>query len=391
MARRKAWLIMGPPLAAALGLGWYFAPQLMGGGAPQRPAVPSIPVTATVVQRRDLPVFLAGIGSVQAFNSVAVKVRVDGHLDEVIFAEGQDVAEGDLLAQLDPRPFQSQLAQARAAKARNEALLANARLDLQRSITLAAREFASRQTVDTQRAQVSQLEAAIQADEAAIDSAAIQLGYTTIRSPIAGRTGIRLVDRGNIVRATDTNGLVIITQVRPISVIFALSQDVLGEVARHMARGPLKVLAYNRDDTTRLGEGNLVLVDNQVDAATGTIRLKARFDNSDGALWPGQFVNARLLLDVRGGVLTVPAQVVQRGPSGTFAYVIKPDQSVEQRPIKTGHSHEGMTLIEAGLAEGDRVVLDGQYKLRAGSHVQVSPGEKPQSKPGGEARVGMTP
>jgi membrane fusion protein, multidrug efflux system len=391
MARRKAWLILLPALAAALGSGWYFGRDMMSGAAPPRPAVPSIAVTAAAAQRQDLPALLAGIGSVHALNSVTVKVRVDGHLDDVMFTEGQDVAEGDLLAQIDPRPFQALLAQARAAKARDEAQLANARLDLQRSTTLVTRDFVSRQTVDTQRAQVLQLEAAVQADEAAIDNATVQLGYTTIRSPIAGRTGIRLVDRGNIVHATDTNGLVIIAQVRPISVVFALSQDVLGDVVRQMAHGPLKVLAYNRDNTTALGEGDLLLIDNQVDAATGTIRLKAKFDNSNGALWPGQFVNARLLLEVRRDVLTVPAQAVQRGPSGPFVYLIKADQSVEQRPVKTGDIHEGVTVIEAGLAEGDRVVLDGQYKLRAGSRVQVSPAEKPQRKPDAEARVGMAP
>jgi len=329
-----------------------------------------------MVQRQDVPVYLDGIGIVSAFNNVTVKVRVDGHLDKVSFIEGQDVNEGDVLAQIDPRPFQAQLAQAQAAKARNEALLANARLDYQRSATLATREYATRQTVDTQRALVMQLEAAVQGDQAAIDNATVQLGYTTIVSPISGRTGIRLVDRGNIVRATDANGLVIITQVQPISVVFGLPQDALGEVTREMSQGPLKVLAYNRDGTTRLGEGVVTLIDNQVDAATGTIRLKAKFDNSDNALWPGQFVNARLLLRVRRDVLTVPAQVVQRGPNGTFAYVVKSDQSVEQRPVKVGYSREGVTLIEGGLTRDDQVVLDGQYKLRAGARVQVFPSDK---------------
>src|SRR5215472_11905582 len=336
MIRRTVWLALpGTLIAAAAGTGYYWSRSATV-VAPPRPAA-VIPVTTTLVQRQDVPVFLSGIGAIQAFNIVTVKTRVDGHLDRVAFVEGQEVNEGDVLAQIDPRPFQAQLAQAQAAKARNEALLANARLDYQRSATLATREYATRQTVDTQRALVMQLEAAVQGDQAAIDNATVQLGYTTIVSPIRGRTGIRLVDRGNIVRATDANGLVIITQIQPISVVFGLPQDALGEVTRELSQGPLKVLAYNRDGTTRLGEGILALIDNQVDTATGTIRFKAKFDNSDNALWPGQFVNARLLLRVRRDVLTVPAQVVQRGPNGAFAYVVKPDQSVEQRPVKVGY------------------------------------------------------
>jgi multidrug efflux system membrane fusion protein len=255
-------------------------------------------------------------------------------------------------------------------------LLANAKLDLERTSALATREYATRQTLDTQRALVLQLEAAIQSDQAAIDNANVQLGYTTIASPISGRTGMRLVDKGNIVRATDSGGLVVITQVQPISVIFALPQDALSDITREMTVGPLKVLAFNRDGTVRLGEGTLVLLDNQVDSATGTVRLKATFDNRDNALWPGQFVNARLLLRVRGEVATVPAEVTQHGPNGTFAYVVKSDLSVEQRPIKVGYSHDGVSIVDAGLAFDELVVLDGQYKLRPAARVQVTPGSE---------------
>ena len=381
MIRRKIWLLLPATLIAAAAGTWYYwgAPATVA--APQRPP-PIIPVTTTLVQRQDVPIFLSGIGTVRAFNIVTVKTRVDGHLESIAFVEGQEVAEGDLLAQIDPRPFRAQLAQAQAAKASNEAKLANARLDYQRSSTLATRDYATKQTVDTQRALVAQLEAAVQGDQAAIDNADVQLGYTTIVSPISGRTGMRLVDRGNIVRSTDANGLVVITQLQPISVVFSLPQDVLFEVTREMSAGPLKVLAYNWDSSTRLAEGALTLIDNQVDAATGTIRLKATFDNKDNALWPGQFVHARLLLRTRQDVVTVPTQVVQRGPRGPFAFVVKADQSVEQRSIKVSYSREGISIIDEGLAVGDQVVLDGQYKLRAGTRVQARPSDK-SAKPVG--------
>jgi multidrug efflux system membrane fusion protein len=370
--RRTALVVLALSIATAAGSYWYFWAAPTATSQPQRPPAPTIPVKATVVQRQDVPIFLSGIGTVHAFNVVTVKTRVDGHLDRVAFVEGQDVSEGEVLAQIDPRPFQAQLAQARAARARNEALLVNAKLDLERATMLATREYATRQSLDTQRALVRQLEAAIQGDEAAIDNATVQLGYTTITSPIGGRTGMRLVDKGNIIRTTDPSGLVVITELQPISVIFALPQDVLGEVTTEMAAGPLKVSAYNRDRTALLGEGVLLLVDNQIEAGTGTLRLKATFDNKDNALWPGQFVNARLLLRVRRGVATVPAEVVQHGAKGPFAYVVKPDQSVEQRPIRSGYSRDGITIVEDGLALEEIVVLDGQYKLRPGARVQAT-------------------
>jgi multidrug efflux system membrane fusion protein len=378
-------------VAAIVGLGWYLWRAQVSVPQISRPA-PPVPVRTALVQQQDLPIILNGIGTVHAFNIVSVKTRVDGHLDRVDFVEGQDVAEGKVLAQIDPRPFQTQLAQARAAKGRNEALLANAKLDLERTSTLVTREYASRQTLDTQRALVRQLEAAIQGDQAAIDNAAVQLGYATIVSPIAGRTGMRLVDKGNIVRATDSGGLVVITQLQPISVIFALPQDVLGDIVKEMSALPLKVSAYNRDGSVKLGEGVLVLVDNQVEAATGTLRLKASFDNPDNALWPGQFVNVRLLLRVRSDVATVPAEVTQHGLNGAFAYVVKADQSVEQRPIKVGQSRDGVTVVEEGLRSGETVVLDGQHKLRAGTRVQVAPAnERRAPQVSGASQAGPSP
>jgi multidrug efflux system membrane fusion protein len=374
--RRKSWFIVILTLAAIAAPVAYFSYGQTPVATP-RPTSPAVAVKATRVRQQDVPIILSGIGTVQAFNIVTVRTRVDGHLDRVGFVEGQDVGEGEVLAQIDPRPFEALLAQVRAAKARNEALLANARLDLERTSSLASRQFATRQTLDTQRALVQQLEAAVQGDQATIDNATVQLGYTTITSPISGRTGMRLVDKGNIVRATDSNGLVIITQLQPISVIFSLPQDFLSDIAKEMSAGPLKVAAYNRDGTVQLGDGILAVIDNQVEAATGTIRLKARFENPNNALWPGQFVNARLLLKVRSNVTTVPAQVAQRGLNGTFAYVIKPDQSVEQRPIKIGYTRDGVTVVDEGLQADELVVLDGQYKLRAGARVQVRPDGDP--------------
>jgi multidrug efflux system membrane fusion protein len=374
MKRGAYWLIPPVALAAAGLLFWHLELRSATAAAPAAaPAAVAVPVTDTVVKKQDLPIYLNGLGSVQAFNTVTVKARVDGQLDKLGYTEGQEVKEGDLIAQIDPRPFQAQLAQAKAAKIRDEAQLQNARLDLERFSNLATKEYASRQSVDTQRAQVSQLEAAVQGDQAAIDNATVQLGYTTIVSPINGRTGIRLIDKGNIIHANDAGGLVVITQLQPISVVFVLAQDHLDDITAEMAKGTLKVLAYKRDDTTLLGEGTLALIDNQIDPTTGTLKLKATFANANNALWPGEFVNARLLLKVFPNALTIPEQVVQRGPKGTFAYVIKSDGTVEQRPITTGNAHGGVVRIREGLAEGERVVLDGQYKLRDGARVQVSP------------------
>lgn len=372
MTRRSVLLLLTASAATAAALAWYVTrePATAALRAARPPA--GVPITAGVVQQQDFALYLTGIGTVQAFNTVTVKARVDGQLVKVAFTEGQDVKAGDVLAQIDPRPFEAQLAQARAQKARDEAQLANARRDLERFSNLAAREFASRQSVDAQRTLVEQLTAAIQGDQAAIDNAQVQLGYTTISSPIDGRTGIRLVDMGNMVHANDAGGLVVITQIRPIAAIFTLPQDVLDQVTRAQAAGgSLKVVAYKRDDTTQLAEGTLALVDNQIDPATGTIRLKAIFPNTDNALWPGLFVNVHLQLGVLPNAVTVPAQVVQRGPNGTYAYVIKSDRTVEMRPVKIGQMRDGIILIEQGLAPGDHVVVDGQYRLRPGSHVDI--------------------
>jgi membrane fusion protein, multidrug efflux system len=338
-----------------------------GSASPARP----LPVTAGTVEMNDFPIYRAGLGTVQAYNTVTVKVRVDGEVQTIAFREGRDVQKGDLLAQIDPRPYQALLEQAEADKARDEALLANAKLDLDRFSMLAVKDYATRQSVDTQRALVAQYQAAIRHDQAAIDNARVQLGYTTIVSPLNGRTGIRLIDQGNVVHAADVSGLVVITQIKPIAVIFTLPQQYLIEVTDAMRRGPLVVVAYDQDNASKLGEGRLELVDNQIDQGTGSLRLKAIFANDDERLWPGEFVNARLRLDVRHGPV-VPESVVQSGPNGNYAFVIRPDQSVELRPLQIAATYQGQALIGNGLLAGDRVVVDGHYRLRPGARVVAS-------------------
>lgn len=371
MRLRTIGVIVALALAGAAGLAWHLLRDSTAVAAPPA-ADPPVPVAADAVLAQDVPIYLTGIGTVQAFNTVTIRTRVDGQIDKIAFVEGQDVKAGDLLAQIDPRPLQAQLEQAQAQKTSHEAQLADAKIDLQRFSNLAQRGAATVQSVDTQKALVAELEANIQADQAAIDSARVQLGYTTITAPISGRTGIRLVDQGNIVHATDQTGLVVLTQIEPISLVFSLPEDALPDVARAMSQGALKVAAYSRDDKTQLAEGTLALIDNQIDQTTGTIRLKATFANKDHALWPGQFVNVRLYLAVRHDGLTVAASVVQRGPQGTYAYVVKPDSTVEMRPIGVVQLRDGIALIDTGLSAGEQVVVDGQYKLRPGARVALA-------------------
>jgi len=339
-----------------------------------------IPITAGKVDMRDVPLYVVGVGTVQAYNTVNIQARVDGQLDSVDFREGQDVKTGDRLAQIDPRPFQAALDGALATLAKDQATLNNAKRDLARYQDTASKGFSSRQQADTQAALVDSTNALIQADQAAVENARVQLGYTTITSPIDGRTGIRHIDKGNIVHAADTTGLVVITQLQPISVIFTLPQDALPRVtAAELAAGstPLNVAAFARDGVTELGQGVLELVDNQIDQTTGTIKLKARFANPTRSLWPGEFVNARLQIGTVHDGLVVDSRVVQRGPKGVFAYVIKPDDSVEMRMIEPGQDYGGQTLITKGLAANERVVVDGQMRLQAGSKVDVSTQDKP--------------
>jgi membrane fusion protein, multidrug efflux system len=339
----------------------------------------AVPVVAGTVQKKDVPIYLDGIGTVQAFNMVTVKPRVDGQIQEIAFKEGQDVKQGDLLAVIDPRPYQAVLDQAIGKKAQDVAQLGNARTVFQRDSELLAKKVLDQQTYDTQKYQVDQFDAAIKADDANIESAQVQLNYTQITAPIDGRVGVRQVDAGNIVHASDTTGIVVITQLKPISVLFTLPQQQLAQVNEEAGKGTLKVFAVDRDNTKPLGEGSLAVVDNQIDPQTGTVKLKATFANDELKLWPGQFVNARLLVKILKDGLVVPASVVQRGPQGTFAYVINQNKTAEMRPIKVGQVEGGLALIEDGLKEGEQVVVDGYYKLQPGAQVDITNPQPNQS------------
>jgi multidrug efflux system membrane fusion protein len=331
----------------------------------------AIAVEAGAARRQDVPVSLDGLGNILAYNTVTVTSRVDGELQKLGFVEGQLVHKGDLLAQIDPRPYQAALSQAEAAKARDEAQIAGARQDLERYTMLAPQNLTSQQVLDTQQATVSALAAQLKGDQANIDNARTQLAYTTIVSPIEGRTGIRKVDVGNIVHSGDTNGIVVVTQFQPITLIFTLPEDSLAEINKAMGAGTVPVAAVSRDGATELDRGTLQLVDNQIDPGTGTVRLKAVFPNKQSALWPGQFVNARVLVRTDRNALTIPTAAVQRGPNGMFVYVLKEDSTVEVRPIKVAEDADGITVVQTGIREGERVVTTNQYRLEPGVQVKV--------------------
>ena len=338
--------------------------------AASRNAPPAIAVDTATAKHSDVPIFLQGLGTVQAFYTVTVTARVDGEIQKIGFTEGQTVHKGDLLAQIDPRPNQAAYEQAVATKAKDAAMLANAKRDYDRYILLQPQDLASKQTVDTQRATVDQLTAQVQVDQALIDNARTQLDYTRITSPIDGRTGVRLIDPGNIVRAAGTAGIVVVTQVQPISVVFTLPEEDLGTVGGALALGPVQVTTLSRDGDAMLDQGTLALIDNQIDQTTGTARLKATFPNTRNTLWPGQFVNARVLVRTERNVLTLPSSAVQLGPNGPFTYVVKDDSTVEVRPLELGPESGGLTVIKKGIALNERVVTSNQYRLQAGVHVR---------------------
>jgi multidrug efflux system membrane fusion protein len=327
----------------------------------------AVPVIAGRVQQKDVPIFLDGLGTVQAFNTVTVRARVDGNLTQVLFHEGQDVKTGDLLAVVDPNPYQAVLDQAKAQAALDQATL-------KRQQDLRARNVIAAQDYDTAVANA-------QKSQAAVEAAQVNLDYCYIKSPIDGRTGIRLVDVGNVVHASDQNGIVVITQLKPISVVFTLPEQTLPQILdKGGEHGGLKVMALDRGNTAPLDEGTLAVVDNQIDQTTGTVRLKATFPNPELKLWPGKFVNARLILTTETNATVVPASVVQRGPQGTYAYVINPGNTVEMRPVKVEQTQNDQAVIASGLQPGEQVVVDGQYRLQPGAHVQISgpEGQQPQ-------------
>ena len=382
-------VIVGCAVVLAVAI-WFIRHNTAGadtkGKGTNRMEMPPVPVIAGTVMKKDMPIYLEGIATVQAFNTVTVRARVDGQIEKVAFVEGQDVKAGDLLAKIDPAPFRTALDQAIAKKGQDEAQLANARVDLKRYADLLANEGVTQQQYDTQKALVNQLEATVKADDAAIESAKVQLDYTTIESPLDGRTGIRQVDQGNIVHASDANGLVVITQLRPISVVFTLPAQSLNRIRAESSGEDLTVLAVDQDGTNVLATGKLAVIDNQIDPNTATIKLKATFPNNDVRLWPGQFVNARLLLNVRKDAAVVPASVIQRGPEGAFAFVIKNDQTVDVRPVKVALIEQGEALVDDGLRPGEQVVVDGQYKLQKGSRIRPADGSGGGQKAGGKGQ-----
>jgi multidrug efflux system membrane fusion protein len=340
-------------------------------GAPPAAPDPVVPVATVLVQQQDVARYLTGVGTVTAAASVTVKARVDGQLDSVGFVEGQDVKAGQVLANIDPRALQAQLAQAQAQRAKDQATLLNARLDLQRYTRLQREDAATQQTLDAQRALVAQLEAATQTDDAQISYARVQLDYTRIVAPIAGRVGARLVDPGNIVHAADANGLVVINQIDPITVQFSLPEESVPAINAAMNLGqPLPVVTYARDSNEPLETGTLVLLNNQIDTTTGTVQLKGRFDNPRHRLWPGLYVNARLVLDAHENVLTVPAAAVQRSQTGTFVYAVDGSGVAQPQAVMVERMQDGLAIIQTGLTAGQRVVVDGQYKIKPGSKVR---------------------
>ena len=342
------------------------------------PAPPAVPVVASTVTSGDVPIYLRGIGTVIAYNTVVVRSQIQGQITKITFTEGQTVKAGDTLAEIDPRPYQAQLDQMMATRDRDQAQLTNSQANLDRYNQLLAKGDATVQLADTQKAQVIQLQSAMKSDEALIEAAKVQLEYTKLASPIAGVTGVRQVDMGNIIHPTDPNGLVVVTQIEPISVIFTLPEADLPEIQQQMAKGPLTVLAYSHDDKVRLDEGKLTLVNNEILQTTGTVQLKADFPNTAHTLWPGELINVRLLLETRRNALSIASSAVQQGPKGPYVYVIGPDRTVQMRPVTVAQISEGQALIDSGLNPDAKVVLEGQYRLQPGSLVEELHGKAAQ-------------
>jgi multidrug efflux system membrane fusion protein len=363
----------GPLLTGAvivvllIAAGWYFTHR---GGKKPDAAPGNVSVTTVQVKNQQVPLYVTGVGTVTPNFSVTVKARVDGELDKVGFVEGQDVKAGQMLAELDPRTLQAQLSQAQAQRGKDQAQLGNARADLQRYTTLLQQDAATQQQLDTQKTLVAQLDATVKSDEAQVNFAQVQLGFTTITAPISGRVGARLVDPGNIVHAADTTGLVVINQIDPITVLFTLPEQYVLAVNQAQLNGAaLNVVATSRDNDKTLAQGKLVLLNNQIDTANGTVQLKARFPNTQHQLWPGQYVNVKLLLKDKEQALTVPAAAIQRNQDGTYVYAVNDDTTTKIVPVKVNRIQDGIAVIDSGVAADQRIVLDGQYKLKPGVHI----------------------
>jgi membrane fusion protein, multidrug efflux system len=374
-SRTIRWILLIAVVAAGSYYAWdrFYGPEAVARIEAAHKAAarrPSVPVSVAEVEKADFPVYLTGLGTVQAYNTVVVRTRVDGQIDKIAFQEGQSVKKGDLLAEIDPRPFQAALDQAKAKKVQDEANLANAKLDLQRYTRLG--EFATRQQTDTQRSTVAQLTAQIAADDAAVSNAQTQFDYTQIKSPISGVVGLRQVDVGNIVNASAQTGIVTVTQIEPITVIFTAPEEQLPYISDAQKLAPLKVIAITTDGKKPLAEGHLAVINNQVDTTSGTIRLKAVFDNKDHALWPGQSVSTRLLVKTLKDATVAPDDAIQHGTNGLYAYAVSADNKAELRQVKVGQSIDGRSVIEEGLKPGERVITGGQFKVQPGSLVTTA-------------------
>ncbi len=369
--KRKIAIAVAALLVVLAGGGfWYFKRPLTSEQAAAVPEPAPIPVVATTVTSSNVPIYLTGVGTVIAYNTDLVRSQIQGQITQITFVEGQTVKAGDLLAQIDPRPYQAQIEQLTANLTRDNAQLENAQANLSRYTQLGNKGYATPQLIQTQQAQVAQLQSAVKADQAQIDEAKIQLSYTRLTSPIPGVTGVRQIDVGNIIHPTDPNGLVVVTQIEPISLIFTLPESYLPRIQEEMAKGPLKVIAYSQDNKIKLDEGKLLLVDNEIVQTTGSIQLKAEFPNAAHRLWPGQLVNVNLLLETRKDGLTIAASAVQQGQNGSYVYVVTPDGTAQLRSVKVGQISQGQALIDDGLKANETVVVDGQYRLQQGSRVK---------------------
>jgi multidrug efflux system membrane fusion protein len=378
--RRKPVMLAVLLIVVLAGSGGFALMRGTASKSSAAPTSPPVPIVAGTVAQHDVPIYLTGVGTVVAYNTDVVRSQIQGQLVSINFTEGQNVHAGDLLAQIDPRPYQAQIDQLTANRDRDQAQLTNAQANLDRYTSLAQKGDATPQLLDTQKAQVAQLQNAIKADQALIDAANIQLSYTRLTSPIDGIVGIRQIDIGNVIHPTDPNGLVVATQVEPISVIFTLPETDLPEIQQQQlqTKTPLTVLAYSQDGKIQLDQGKLTLVNNQILQTTGSIQLKAEFPNTAHRLWPGELISMRLLLDTRHDGLTVPASVVLQGQQGSYAYVINADSSVAIRPVKVAQIWEGQALVDSGLQANEQVVVDGQYKLQPGTHVTILHGQAAQ-------------